>query len=141
MKKKLKLCISICLMLGICSSCNKTSETNSIDYTIYDTPGLIVNTDSLDNIKYKLIQNKPGYRLIIKDYILDIDSCIGLTLYINGKYKVITKKNNEVLNNTYNLNGYADIVLPGIGFIYVKNSTNIKSNKELIIRKSIIGGK
>ena len=113
-----------------------------LDYTIYDTPGLIVNTDSLDNINYKLIQNKPEYRLIIKDYILDIDSCIGLTLYINGKYKVITKKNSEVLENTYNLNGYVDIVLPGLGFIYVKNSTNIKSNKEdLVIRKSIIGGK
>lgn len=37
MKKKLKLCIGICLMLGICSSCNNTSETNSIDYTIYES--------------------------------------------------------------------------------------------------------
>lgn len=37
MKNKLKLCIGICLMLGICSSCNNTSETNSIDYTIYES--------------------------------------------------------------------------------------------------------
>lgn len=37
MKNKLKLCIGICLMLGICSSCNYTSETNSIDYTIYES--------------------------------------------------------------------------------------------------------
>ena len=112
-----------------------------LDYTIYDTPGLIVNTDSLDNINYKLIKNKPGIRLLIKDYILDIDSCVGLTLYINGKYKVVTKKNNENLFNSYDLNGYKDIILPGIGFIYIKNNTKVMSNKELVIRKSIIGGK
>ena len=82
-----------------------------------------------DSRSHRTISNRVSFPLV------------GLTLYINGKYKVVTKKNNENLFNSYDLNGYKDIILPGIGFIYIKNNTKVMSNKELVIRKSIIGGK
>lgn len=112
-----------------------------LDYTIYDTPGLIINNNILDNITYKVINTKNNFRIIIDKYIIEVKELVGLTIYINSLYKIITKKDNSKLDYNYKLNGYKDILLPGIGFIYIKKECNIKCNKELIIRDSIIGGK
>ncbi len=112
-----------------------------LDYTIYDTPGLITSSKSINNIKYKIIKTKKDYRIIIEDYILEFSNILGITIYINDLYNIVTKKNNIKLDYSYNLDGYKDILLDGIGFIYVKDASLVYANKELIIRKSIIGGK
>ena len=52
-----------------------------------------------------------------------------------------TKKKRKNYEYEYSLNDNSDVYLEDIGFIYIKKGSTIKSNKELEIRKSIIGGK
>ena len=110
-----------------------------IDSVIYDTPGIIIN-DNLKNSKKLIIKNiqiDDDYIIIINDLIIRSNS--NLTFIINDNLNIISKKDNMKLDNIINIDSKSDIVLPYGGFIYVKASTKIESNKKLEIRKSLIG--
>jgi len=109
-----------------------------LDYTIYDTPGIIFNNIEKDynNI---IIKNKE----INDNYIINIDDLKIktngiLTFYIMNNSNIISKKDDTILDKKYIVKDKSDIVIPN-GFIYVKKGLTIYSNKELEIRNSIIG--
>jgi len=115
------------------------------NYIIYDTPGF----DYL-NLNYKIVNNeiKPLTFNIKKDTTIIINNAWELffnepnsvTIYtthnsIKRVFKNVLKTSivNKVFNN-------CDIVIPGIGFINVKNSCNVLTNLEVLeIRPNISG--
>lgn len=109
---------------------------------IYDTPGLkFASKDVYDKIIVRTINLKKGYILSLNDIFLKAQSDVSLTLFLKDKVKVKTKKCQN--NYLYNLSVFncEDIYIDNIGFIYVKNKALININKEVEVRKSIIGGK
>ena len=64
-----------------------------------------------------------------------------MTLFLKDNVIVKTKKKIKNYEYEYFLENNSDVYLEDIGFIYIKKGSTIKSNKELEIRKSIIGGK
>lgn len=115
------------------------------DYLVYDTPGF----DYL-NLNYKIINDviKPITFKIAKETTIIINNAIELffnkpnsiTIYTTHKsvkrvYKNIIKKSvlNKVKDNS-------DIVIPGIGFLNVKNNCEVLTNIEVLeIRPNISG--
>ena len=61
----------------------------------------------------------------------------NITLIVSDKTKINSKKEDINLNNEINVKNNTDIELEN-GFIFVKNSCIIKSNKNFEVRKSII---
>ena len=113
-----------------------------LKYTIYDTPGIILSKKSVyDKIKVSTKTLKSDYELIIDDYIITTDNILNMTLFLKDNVIVKTKKKRKNYEYEYSLNDNSDVYLEDIGFIYIKKGSTIKSNKELEIRKSIIGGK
>ena len=108
-----------------------------LDYTIYDSPGIIINENkkSVENIKIKTCQLNENYILLIDDYQI---RCNGnITLFISDSVSIKTKKSNVLLNNKIEIKDSSDIEIDN-GFIFVKNPCKIESNKILGVRKSII---
>ena len=108
-----------------------------LDYTLYDTPGIIINENkkSVENIKIKTCQLNEKYVLSIGKY--KIRSNGNITLLINSDIDINSKKSDELLKNKIEINYPSDIEIDG-GFIFVKNSCTIECNEKLTIRKSII---
>lgn len=108
------------------------------DFFIYDSPGfLISNSMYTDKI---LLTNK----LLKEEYILNINDIkikgnCNLNFYISDKVIMNSKKDNNNLEYKYKINNNSDIIIPGYGFIFIKNNCTIYSNKKLEIRKSLIG--
>jgi len=61
----------------------------------------------------------------------------NITLIVSDKINITSKKENVNLDNEINVKNNTDIELEN-GFIFVKNSCIIKSNKNFEVRKSII---
>lgn len=109
---------------------------------VYDTPGLkFANKDVYDKIMVRTINLKKDYTLSLNDILLKSEDDVSLTLFLKDKVKVKTKKWQSNYLYNLDLNNYEDIYIDNIGFIYVKNKAIININKEVEIRKSIIGGK
>ena len=60
-----------------------------------------------------------------------------MTLFLSNDIDFKTKKNDKKLENKLEVTKSSDIELNG-GFIFIKNSCVIESNKKLNLRKSII---
>ena len=108
-----------------------------LDYTLYDTPGIIINENkkSVENIKIKTCQLNEKYVLSIGKYKTRSNG--NITLLINSDIDINSKKSDELLKNKIEINYPSDIEIDG-GFIFVKNSCTIECNEKLTIRKSII---
>ena len=108
------------------------------DYTLIDSPGLIINKDKLYSEKVFLMT-----KYINQNYIYNFDNiCLNgegnLTIIYNELLNINSKKDNINLDIITKINPNSDIVLDN-GFIYIKDALEIKSNRELEVRKSIIG--
>lgn len=108
-----------------------------MDYVIYDSPGLGINTNkkNITNIKVITKVLKSDYNLIIDDVIINGNG--NITLFLAENVKVISKKKKDEFKYKYSIKDKQDIELDN-GFIFVKNGFSISSNKELGIRDSII---
>lgn len=113
-----------------------------LKYTIYDTPGFILDKKTYYN-KIKVLPKilKKDYELHIGGYILKTNEDTPVTLFIKDNVLVKSKKNKEALNKKITLNMSSDLYLEDIGFVYIKNKSTIYINKNVEVRKSIIGGK
>jgi len=110
-----------------------------MDYTIYDTPGILINENkkSIENIKILTKQMNDNYVLTVGNLKL---RCNGnITLFFSDNIKINTKKENVNLDNKINITKSSDIELLDGGFIFVKNPCIIESNLKLNVRDSIIG--
>ncbi len=100
-------------------------------FNIYDTPGFIYNTLSLDllNTEIKPISlnlTKPTTIIISDKYYFCFPSPNQIILYINTKeYSKIFEKRD---GNKLNVSSNSDLILPGIGFINIKKETSLISN-------------
>jgi len=108
-----------------------------LDYVIYDTPGILIsdNKSPVENIKIYTKQLNVNYVLSIDDLKLRMNG--NITLIVSDKINITSKKENVNLDNEINVKNNTDIELEN-GFIFVKNSCIIKSNKNFEVRKSII---
>ena len=113
-----------------------------LKYTIYDTPGIIISKKRVyDKIKVSTKTLKSEYELIINDYIITTDNTLNMTLFLKNNVLIKTRKKQKDYQYEYLIDNNQDIYLEDNGFIYLKKGSTIRSNKELEIRKSIIGGK
>ncbi len=108
------------------------------DYILYDTPGLLIDKDK--NSYDKIIVS---IKKINKDYLLNIDNIklivqSPITIFGN-EFMSIKSKKEELKGKEIDIPDNSDIVLNN-GFIYIKKGCKVLSNKDLEIRKSIIGG-
>lgn len=108
-----------------------------MDYVIYDSPGLGINTNkkNITNIKVITKVLKSDYNLIIDDIV--INGSGNVTLFLDENVNVVSKKKKDEFQYKYSIKDKQDIELDN-GFIFVKNGFSISSNKELGIRDSII---
>lgn len=108
-----------------------------MDYVIYDSPGLGINTNkkNITNIKVITKVLKSDYNLIIDDIV--INGSGNVTLFLDENVNVVSKKKKDEFQYKYSIKDREDIELDN-GFIFVKNGFSISSNKELGIRDSII---
>ena len=106
------------------------------NYIIYDTPGVVIsNREYFDKIKVytkKLVDN---YILAIDD--IKLNGNTNLTLFINSKSIVNSKKKTDDLEFIIEINKPSDILIDN-GFIFIKDKCIIKTNKKLEVRDSII---
>ena len=107
-----------------------------LDYVIYDTPGIVLNKKRITDGKLivKIINLNPNFVYQIED--LKLQGIGSITIYINERVNISSKKEDIELPYEYVLNG-EDVELAN-GFIYASKNVQIKSNKELQIRNSII---
>ena len=107
-------------------------------YSIYDSPGINMNEKNIyDKIKINTKQVNDKYILSINDIKI---RCNGnLTFIVANNCSISSKKDSVNLGKKMNIPANSDILLDGYGFIYVKEEIIIECNKELKIRKSIIG--
>lgn len=110
-----------------------------LDYCIYDTPGIIINDDknNTEKIVISTKQLSDKYVLSIGDVKLTANG--NLTFVVSDNLKITSKKEDIELKNIIEINKPTDIELENGGFIFIKNPCIIKANKNLGIRKSIIG--
>jgi len=108
-----------------------------MDYVIYDTPGIIINSNkkSVEKISIFTKQMSDKYVLSIGDLKLRLNG--NITLLVNDSVKINSKKEDIELENVVEINKSSDIELEN-GFIFIKNPCIIKSNQKLNIRNSII---
>ena len=108
------------------------------DYDIYDSPGInVIDKEIYDKININTKQVNDKYIININD--LKIKCNGNLTFIVSNKCIINSRKDNSILSNKVSVSDNIDILLEGCGFIYLKKGTVIESNKELKIRKSIIG--
>lgn len=113
-------------------------KINYEDNNIYDSPGIFLSKKEVsDKILLNTKQLNDNFILAINDIKLKCNS--NVTLFISQKCKINSKKESIKLDKIYNIEDNSDIVFPSLGFIYFKKGTKLESNKELEIRKSIIG--
>lgn len=108
------------------------------DYTIYDTPGILLEKEknSINKINLKTMQMNENYILNIGG--TSISSNGNFTILYSDNLKMSSKKGKINKYYEYKIDRASDIELKD-GFIFVKKPCIIKSDEELIIRKSIIG--
>ena len=107
-----------------------------LNYTIYDTPGLMLKEKNINEDFYIFTKQ------LNEEFVLNIDGLLintngNITIYTNHK-NISSKKLKEKLDYEYHILANSDIEIDN-GFIFIKNPCTINSNRELIIRKSIIG--
>ena len=108
------------------------------EFVIYDTPGLIINTEKEYSEKIVL-----KTRRISNDYVLMLDDIKingngNITVIQNELLNIKSKKDNTKLDKTIVIPSNSDIVLTN-GFIYIKEGLELKTNNNIEVRKSIIG--
>jgi len=109
------------------------------DYCLYDTPGIMIN-ENKNNAEKIIICTKQltkNYVLSIGDVKLRVNG--NLTFIVPDNLKITSKKEDMQLENIIEINKASDIELPSGGFIFIKNSCIINSNRNLGVRDSIIG--
>ena len=109
-------------------------EDNTI---VYDTPGLIINSNKLNYFFTRCYTFKLNNKYVLKVDDLLIYGKGVVTLYLNQHADRSTFKRKVDLEYTNVINKNSDIIINN-GFIFVKANANIKSNKELLLRDSII---
>ena len=110
-----------------------------LDYCIYDTPG--INFNNKKEVADKIIINT---KVLNNDYILTIGNIKikgngNITIIRSDKCNIYTKKEDIILNEKIEIKENSDVIIPGIGFIYIKNKMTLESNVKLEVRDSIIG--
>jgi len=110
-----------------------------LDYCIYDSPGIIISEkkNNTEKIVVSTKQLNDSYVLSVGDIKLRLNG--NLTFIVPHNLKITSKKEDIQLESIIEINKPSDIELPNGGFIFVKNSCIIKSNKSLGVRNSIIG--
>ena len=108
-----------------------------LDYIIYDSPGIMINENKLCVEKIKVMTIK-----LDSDYVYNIDNYLvkgsgNITLFVNDNVKVSSRKSDILLDYKLGILDGEDIELDN-GFIFVKNKCNIRINKLVGVRKSII---
>lgn len=121
------------------------------DLTLIDSPGFIIdcyNENTKDNklIKPITYQVKSGETLKINDFYLNFNNSTNITIYSN--YSLVSKKyykDNIDYDYSIKVNDDTDLIIQGLGFINIKDTTDIKIsnlNQNLIeLRESIFGSK
>ncbi|MCI8671765.1 MAG: GTPase RsgA [Bacilli bacterium] len=115
------------------------------DYIIYDTPGF-----NYSNVNYKLLNNeiKPITFNITKETTIIINNNFeffftepnSITIYTTDNSVKRIYKNNKKLTLPIIVPNNSDLIIPGIGFINVKNTCQVLSNIEIPeIRPNISG--
>lgn len=110
--------------------------------TIFDTPGFTYPNMSSELINSRIkpitYQIKKDSSIIIGSYQITFLFPTSVTLYLStSNFKRVYKVG---VGNEYNLKENQDIVLPGLGFINVKQKgTVVINNKNIEIRSSISG--
>lgn len=112
-------------------------------YKIYDTPGLVIPNMNLKllnkEIKPITFNLKKETTLAFLDYKITFLTPTSITCYFN--IDDIKRSYTEIIGEKINIGVNKDIVIPGVGFINVKNAGDIiVNNREFEIRDSISGG-
>ena len=107
------------------------------DNTIFDSPGILLNEEKGNVEKIVVLTKKLSeeFTLTINDLKLKGEG--NITLFLDSKTSFKSKKEDIKLDKEVSIHDACDIELFKGGFIFTKNA-KIKSNKELVIRKSII---
>ncbi|MBE6154081.1 MAG: GTPase RsgA [Firmicutes bacterium] len=118
-------------------------KLNIDNYVIYDTPGFtypsmeksIINKE-IKPITYNITKETT---INIKDYSINFKNPTSVTLYLNDNN--ITKTFKSITGDKLILKDNQDIVIPGVGYINIKNSGEVIINKidNIEIRNSITG--
>ncbi len=108
------------------------------EFLIYDTPGLIINENKMNIDKINV-----WTKHLSEDYVLEINDLKlkgngYITCFLDSNVKVNSKKDNTLFEYNKVIKNNSDIELEN-GFIFCKNEIEIKSNKPLSVRCSIIG--
>lgn len=111
-------------------------------YKIYDTPGLII-----PNMNNKLLKSeikpitfniKNITTLVFLNYEITFLNPTSITCYFN--ISDIKRNYKEIIGEKFSVDNNKDIVIPGVGFINVKNAGDIiVNNRNIEIRNSGIG--
>ena len=109
-----------------------------LDNIIYDSPGLFLKNNSIELNKIIISPKQINNNFIYNIDDLYIKGNGNITFFINGNYKINSKKDNEE-KEYITIDDNKDLVIPGVGFIFVKNKASIWLSKDIEIRKSIIG--
>lgn len=115
------------------------------DYIIYDTPGF-----DYQSLNYKIINSeiKPITINITKEVTISINGCIDFyfdkpnKIVIYTTHNSVKRKFKDTIKNGKYINTFdnSDIIIPGIGFINVKNACIVKSIIEILeVRPNISG--
>lgn len=114
---------------------------------IYDTPGIVFHNFIDGYVTKKILkpltyQLKSKYALKINDFLFNFDIDNNLVLFLNNSVNVMKRKNIFSFPNTLKVKENSDLIIKGLGFIYIKKESILKTNIDLNlieIRKSIIG--
>lgn len=119
-------------------------KLNIDNYVLYDTPGFTypsMNENIINKVIKPITYNITKETTInIKDYSINFKYPTSITLYLNDTNN-ITKSYKSITGEKLILKDNQDIVIPGIGFINVKNSGELIINKldNIELRDSITG--
>lgn len=112
------------------------------NYKIYDTPGLIISNMNIKNLNSEIkpitFNIKNVTTLVFLNYEITFLNPTSITCYFN--IREIKRNYKEIIGEKFNIGNNKDIVIPGVGFINVKNAGDIiVNNRNIEIRNSMSG--
>ncbi len=105
------------------------------NYLIYDTPGLFITKQGYDKIKVVIKKLSNDFTLTIGN--LKLRGQGNLTCFLASDIPVFSKKEVVNLNKELTIKKASDLILEK-GFIFSKGNAQIKINRDIEIRDSII---
>ena len=111
-------------------------KINKDNIIIYDTPGINLRK-KIEDKKIKVITKKLSNDFVLTIGDLKLKGSGNITIFVSDNIPITSKKEDIKLNYNYDIDNNNDIELDN-GFILIKNQVNIMTNKNVVIRKSII---